>query len=76
MRVLITKGYTDRLLNRNVRKDEELTVSEARAKLLASKGYAEIISEDITDYKNKIAELENTIIDKDAKIAELEKKKK
>lgn len=82
-RVLITQGYTDYTLNRIVKKDEEFVVSEQRANTLVISGVAEIISEDVSDYRAKIAELEtkNTAIKTEnfelkSKIAELETKKK
>lgn len=82
-RVLIKKGYTDSMFNRIVKKDEEFFVSEQRAKTLVGVGIAEIISEDIADYRAKIAELEtkNTALETEnselkSKIAEFETKKK
>ena len=80
MKILITQGYTDRILNRSVKKDEILPdISESRANALVKAGVAEIISEDVTDYRKRISDLEAAIIEKDkaieakdAKIAELE----
>ena len=72
MKVLITQGYSDRLLGRNVKKGEELTVSEHRAQRLEQSGVAEILSEDIGDFTARIAELEAAVAERDTKIAELE----
>lgn len=58
MRVRITQGYTDSHLGRIVHRDEEFSVSEARAKRLIETGVAEAVSEDISDYTDKIAALE------------------
>lgn len=73
MKVRIIQSYTDSQLGRIVHKDEEFSVSEARAKRLVETGVAEEISEDIADYTAKIAELEAAVTERDTKIAELEK---
>ena len=72
MKVIVKKGYTDRILRRNVREGEELTVSEPRAQQLVEKGLAEIVVENADALKSRIAELEALVEEKDKRIAELE----
>jgi hypothetical protein len=73
MRVLITKGYYDRIMSRNVHKGEELSpISELRANQLVKAGVGEIVPEEADVLKARIAELEATLTERDAKITELE----